>query len=61
MSLRYSYLEWPEIASSVMKGLKKIRNNDRKCFRWRHTRHCNSLCQNLNIFTKSDKQFFQKT
>ena len=39
-----------------MKGLINIKNDDNKCFLWRHTRHLNSLNKNPQRRTKIDKK-----
>ena len=36
-----TYIELPDKLKNPMKGLINIKNNDSKCFLWRHIRHLN--------------------
>ena len=40
---RSTYIELPRMLRNSMKGLINIKNNDNKCFLWRHIRHLNPL------------------
>ena len=50
-----TYIELPDKLKNPMKGLINIKNNDNKCFLWRHIRHLNLVKIYSERITKKDK------
>ena len=50
-----TYIELPDKLKNPMKGLINIKNNDNKCFLWRHIRHLNLVKIHSERITKKDK------
>ena len=51
-----SFVELPSELQKSKKVLTNIKNNDNKCFLWRHVRHLNSVLKSPNRITKEDKK-----
>ena len=51
-----TYIDLPDKLKNPVKGLINIKNNDNKCFLWRHIRHLNPLKVHPERITKEDEK-----
>ena len=54
-----TYIKLPNELNHPMKGLISIKNDDNKCFLWRHVRNLNCDDVKLERITKKDKEIFK--
>ena len=54
-----SYVELPDDLNKSKKSLINIKNDDNKCFPWRHIRHWNTLETHPEGITKQDRQMIK--
>ena len=55
-----SNIELPDELKNPIKGLINIKNNDNKCFLWRHIRHLNLVERNPQRITRKDRELLNK-